>query len=1047
MRSSSRILLIIAGCVTLGALVLLLVFYTCVLRCPETITRSVENRMEQDLGAEVVIAHMSLDIFTGPRAVLSGIQIGSQEDLFLSAESVEAYLSPWRLIFGKVAIRSAVVKNPSGVIRVENLPLPGAHGDMGGLPALTVEGGSLRILFGQTELDLSRINGSLSRRKADLRMEALGSQIKLSAVYPSPSTITLETTGLDLGMLRSDVAGTADLTAVLNFDGTTMRSKLDARVSSLKVPWHETRLDETSVRIRATGAPDAVTLEEISLKTPLVEFHGTGNVNGLETASGRGDARLTLDLTSTVFDYEQVVNFLPVESFPEWLRILLTTQIRDGTSRFSKVHYDGTITDLLRGETFFRNLSVVQDLMNQSFSAGYSADRITAITGSVLYGPEDIEFHNLTGTMGESSLDRVNILFGDVLSEAMRVGVDVDLDMDAEDFIPAWRAALVPETVYALLNPVGTMTEGRVRAQVSTYSDSASDAPVQLRGIITLDGCSYTWGTHSVTSHSGSITAEEYTSPVQAVFSGIVDGTRIDELALTLEKPFDENVYRFTLKTAEPPEIAGVKLDTPSRATITGSGTGPRIQGTVEISSQGFTMMGTHYISLATPLEAAGKIAIALEPSPEVSISDLGVRLASSRVNVSARVTEHAGTARVTGVLRLEELAAEISATPQKLHGILRGDMSLSWGDTRSLSGDVVFDDVALYYQENPVTMNGSLALKNTTATTNEFVVMLGDMRTTLAGSLLISDIPRFRGTMKIDGLAITSERGLNSSNFFKKIDADASLTLTHLDLYGIPVETASARAELSQGVLTLSQMHLDGVSGTAKGSVRLNLEGESSYDMVISLKNANMRRFLNALSPGQDWITGDMNLDGHLWGETGSINGSLTMTARDGKIRRYALFNSIFTVLNVYRIVQTGDLELTSRNFPYNFMSSTFSISDGLVTFDDFYIDSNSLQISAVGDYSLKDKRIDATLGIQPLESIDKTISIIPLLGWVLTGDDEKLIVVFLKVKGDIDDPSVRLEPLKTFERPLVSTLLRALKLSTDILNKSQQFIPGKKN
>ena len=176
-------------------------------------------------------------------------------------------------------------------------------------------------------------------------------------------------------------------------------------------------------------------------------------------------------------------------------------------------------------------------------------------------------------------------------------------------------------------------------------------------------------------------------------------------------------------------------------------------------------------------------------------------------------------------------------------------------------------------------------------------------------------------------------------------------------------------------------------------------------------------------------------------------MNGSLVLTARDGKIQKYALFSRIFALLNVYKIVQSHDIELTSKNFPYNMITSTFTFKDSILSFDDFYFDSNSLQISAVGQYSLKTKEIDSILGVQPFEALDRTIGMLPLLGWILTGKDKKLIVVSMNVKGEIDDPSVQIAPWETISNPVKSSLLRAWELSTDLFKESRELLPKSKD
>ena len=87
----------------------------------------------------------------------------------------------------------------------------------------------------------------------------------------------------------------------------------------------------------------------------------------------------------------------------------------------------------------------------------------------------------------------------------------------------------------------------------------------------------------------------------------------------------------------------------------------------------------------------------------------------------------------------------------------------------------------------------------------------------------------------------------------------------------------------------------------------------------------------------------------------------------------------------------------------------------------------------------------LDAVLGIEPLETFDKTINQIPIVGWVLTGEKGSFIVVSLRVSGPVDDVTVKYLPADTIARPVEESLLRILKLPLDLVTKPGEVIlPG---
>jgi uncharacterized protein YhdP len=287
-------------------------------------------------------------------------------------------------------------------------------------------------------------------------------------------------------------------------------------------------------------------------------------------------------------------------------------------------------------------------------------------------------------------------------------------------------------------------------------------------------------------------------------------------------------------------------------------------------------------------------------------------------------------------------------------------------------------------------------------------------------------------------GDGVTSLKGLEG------LTAEASLKFVDCLFLSLPVESATAQADLKDGNLSLSRVELETVSGTAKGAMNIALGGASTFDMMVSIQGADMRKLLRATNI-KSVIDGNLDIQGHIFGQADSLNGSLTMSARDGEIRKYELISQIFSLLNVYKIIQNRDIDFLSNHFTYNRIFSTLNITDNVVDFNDFALESNSIQISAVGKYALKTKKIDAHIGIQPLESVDWAISKIPLVGWVLTGDKGKMIVVSMGLKGTMDEPKVKLEPINTLSNTVAASLLRSLKLPGRLIDEALRLIGEK--
>jgi hypothetical protein len=80
-----------------------------------------------------------------------------------------------------------------------------------------------------------------------------------------------------------------------------------------------------------------------------------------------------------------------------------------------------------------------------------------------------------------------------------------------------------------------------------------------------------------------------------------------------------------------------------------------------------------------------------------------------------------------------------------------------------------------------------------------------------------------------------------------------------------------------------------------------------------------------------------------------------------------------------------------------------------------------------------------DFSIAIQPLGTVDKIISRIPIAGWLLTGEDKALLTAHFNVKGKISDVSVEALPLDTLTEPTIGLLRRTLELPFKLIEDPQ--------
>lgn len=996
-------------------------------------------------GRDVAIGEVSVEVMPGVLITLDHVVVGDPEEPFLTARQIRARTSLRNVFFGGFPISSLTLEDPRITLDRDTVNEMTSSQWSSGVTTVVIRNGSL-VFSGRTPRSvLESASGTMCPEKVEFKAEVLGGQTEISIRRTRGWEGSLSSRNMDLSRLAEGMQGILNMDADFAWSGERIESGVSVSGDRVVLPWSQTAIETLELSLRAQGNDRVLDIHDISMDTPLVRVNGTGKI---VEPHKKTDAKISLDLSSDAFEYEKIVDLLPAHEFDDWLETLLTTQIRGGMSRFVSAHYEGSVNELVHFTRFIERIMVIQDLSGQSFSAGFGPERITDISGRVVYGNGDIIFRDLQGMMNRSVIEKVDLSFPGIIPPGLRIGVDAKVDMPARDFLDTWNAVGLPEYALDLFEGVSRVKGGRVSAAVSTYYDEEAEKPFVVKGGLALDGCAYQWGDQAIRDHSGTVAAADFSSPLEISSNLVVGDRRIRSLMISLADPFGEQKSMF--QATVDGGVLGSESFSLGKGTvlqIKGTGTGPEVFARADIRTDRFELLGAAYRPRQGSAEAALQVTGRIRP--ELSLDFTGEILPASpkKLAISGHVAPAQGEVRFEGLLDLNRLVVVQADGHLPLSGEVSGEVNIGWGKEITLHGSLRCTQARVSVNDSIVTLDGSVLMSGKILKSSRLLVLSDDRKITISeGMLVLKPKPVFRGNLIVEGVSLPLEENVTHAlSDLEAYTATGHIRFLDLDLYGMPVEEAHADASLKNGVLTLSDIRTRGRSGTIQGSLSTDLSRVLSFDITFALLNANIARFFDVVSEEQDWIRGTMDLSGHLAGENGVVNGTMNLVAKNGRLKKYALASRIFALLNVYKIVQTRDIELTSRNFPYNVITCAFRVDDGVVSFDDFYLDSNSLQLSAVGKYSLKTRNIDAVLGIQPFETIDKTISWIPLLGWVLTGDSGRFLVVSLKVTGHADDPSVQIAPLETISNPIRESIVRALGLPAEIRNEFRKYVPKK--
>jgi len=156
--------------------------------------------------------------------------------------------------------------------------------------------------------------------------------------------------------------------------------------------------------------------------------------------------------------------------------------------------------------------------------------------------------------------------------------------------------------------------------------------------------------------------------------------------------------------------------------------------------------------------------------------------------------------------------------------------------------------------------------------------------------------------------------------------------------------------------------------------------------------------------------------------------------------IYRFGLLAKIFSVVNITEIFKGRVPDLAGEGFGYKSARFTGKIRNGVVHLEEALIDGKSMGLAFEGAIDLSTKKMDVTVLVTPLKTVDTILENIPILGNIL---GENFIAIPVKVRGDISDPAVTPISPSAVGAGVLGILERTLKLPGRLI---QPLIPGKK-
>ncbi len=280
---------------------------------------------------------------------------------------------------------------------------------------------------------------------------------------------------------------------------------------------------------------------------------------------------------------------------------------------------------------------------------------------------------------------------------------------------------------------------------------------------------------------------------------------------------------------------------------------------------------------------------------------------------------------------------------------------------------------------------------------------------------------------------------------FLETLAATSQVTLSATAAHGqykhLKLSGLSARVNIQDGVLDIDRISGESAHGQVAGRVVVQLPRKVPAELEMSFRatGVDVDDLLKLTKTQMHGVSGEIRLSGVVRGHGRnphgvypSLNGKAEVLLENGRIlkSKERTVWKIVSLLNVPAVLQ-GKVDLEKEGLPYNKISATVSVQNGIFHTENLIIDSPILKITAAGNYDLPTDQLDGVVAVSPFGSYSQFLKTIPLFGRIVAGDRTGMATAMFALKGTIEDPDVTYLPVKSF----ASGLSGLAQLAVDVL------------
>jgi len=772
-------------------------------------------------------------------------------------------------------------------------------------------------------------------------------------------------------------------------------------------------------------SPRQVNVKALDLTLDGLNLKGSCALHDIHTS----DPRITASATTSKFNLQYFAPYIPYGIIVKDTADFIEQHIKGGIYKLDEGRLDGRVSQILHMErgTNYDVLYIKARVQQGIISYGPQVPAFNGISGTLEMRGKDFNLIRMAGNFGTSPFN----LEGKITDYPIDIpsGYPFTMIMTPRQAEVAWL--LGPEhgrrVTYSGDAPLRLTGEGFTSGYRLTGEWNLGQAAYSFPGLI-----SKPTGLPNTISFAGSISKQE------AKLSSLNYKLAPMDLTITAGYRFaDKPQLDLAIKSNQFPiqDVADLlpkvrKYQPAGSIMASVRATSPKDE-TEELSWSGNIIFNGFACKLADDIRPLSNLSGTISfNGNSLETSQLTTRIGSSTIYGKGSLVDFSNpTINLTFFSPLLDLADFGLSTPQK-------DAKLT-----GIQGNVAFKNDTLQIKSLSTKVNNtSLDLAGTLKNLNNPIVDL----TVTASYLDVGDIILLAGLEPVnrDG---TSRRRLELK---ANVKADAG---KFLDL---PFNQLKTNVLYENRILYLQPLDVAAMGGHISGKARIDfsLNDAPRYQLSYTMENASAEQFTRAIGIKKQEIKGNISMQGDLTAKGKTADdiirtslGSSRIRVEKGLLRQFPTLSKVFSLLNVSQLLKFQLPDMVSGGMPFNEITGTLAVRDGIISTSDLFIKSDAINISAVGSVDLVKEELDVTLGTQPLQTLDKLVSRIPIVGWILTGGERTLITAYFVARGSINDPVVTAIPADSMAKGVFDIFKRIFQLPAKLITNTGEVIIGK--